>query len=79
MQDFMIEMGSYDFLEEIHSTEKHQRDATLEYGRKCIDFVLATDDILRCTIVIELMECDNIVESDHRGNLINVDMEDCFA
>ena len=58
--------------------EKQQRDAAFEHGSKCVDF-LATWGVIRCAAGTELMECDEIDDSDHRDYLIDAVIADYFS
>ena len=74
MQEFVVETGLCDVL-----AENQESDETLKHKNKCVDLVLATEGILRCTKIIELIEFYEIVELDYRGHLIEIDIEDYFA
>ena len=54
-------------------------ESTYEHGSKCIDCVLTTEGILLKTKGIELIECSEIIESDHQGCLTYVDFSNYFA
>ena len=56
-----------------------KREATYYHGSKCIDCVLATEGMLSKVKGCELTECSKIVESDHRGCLIDVDFAEKFS
>ena len=64
---------------EINGVDIEKREATYQYGSKCIDCVLATEGMLRKVKGCELTECSEIVESDHRRCLIDVDFTDYFS
>ena len=45
-----------------------KREATHEHESECTDHVLATEGRFRNAIGIEIIECIEIVESDHQGH-----------
>ena len=71
-QWFIVELGLYEVFSEIHEFDEfdeNNRNGIFEYGRKCIDHVLGSEGIMNITERIELMECNKLVNSDHRGSL----------
>ena len=74
----MNETGLHDVFAEINRVEESDREATHQHGSRYVDCVLATDGTLRNVQGCELIECSEIVESDHRGNLTDADFAECF-
>ena len=78
IKNFVNETDIFDVFAETSGLEEDEREATHQHGIKCIDCVLATDGMLRNVKGCELVECSEIVESDHRGCLTDVDFAQCF-
>ena len=72
IQHFINETGLHDVFQEINGVEPERREATHENGSKCTDYVLETEGMLRNVTGIEIIECSEIVESDHRVYLTDV-------
>ena len=47
IQNFMNETGLFDVFQEINGVDLEQRDATFEFGSKCVDYVLTAEGVLR--------------------------------
>ena len=75
----MNETGSNDVFAEINELEIENREATCQHVRKCIYYVLYIEGMLRKVTGIELVECSELVESDHRECLTTADFSECFA
>ena len=75
----MNETGLCDVFVEINGVEIENREATHQHVRKCIVYVLATEGTLRNATGIKLIESSEIVESDHRGCLTDIDLTEHFA
>ena len=75
MKNFVNETGSCDVFAETNGVEIENREATCQHGRKCIDCVIATEGTLWNVTGIEIFGCSEIVESDHRGCLTDVDFQ----
>ena len=75
----MIETGLFYVVNAINSAEKQQRIATIENGNESVDIFLSEEGVLRFAISTELMECNGIVDSNHRIYFIDADMEDYFS
>ena len=78
IQEFVVEMGLYEVFGEVHEVDKNDRDGTFEYGTKCVDYVLVSEGMLNVVEGIELIECNEIVDSDHRGYLTDLNLETYF-
>ena len=63
---------------EVNEVDEKNREATHEHGSKCIDFVLGTERVMNILYGIELIECNKIVDSDHRGYLFDFNLEEYF-
>ena len=72
-------MGLHEIFREIHEVNDNDRDGTFECGKKCVDYVLVSEGMLNVVEGIELIECNEIVDSDHRGWLTNVNLETHFG
>ena len=57
---------------------KKNRDGTFEYGKKCVDIVLASEGILETVEGIKLIEYNEIVNPDYRGYFIALHLEEYF-
>ena len=68
----MIEMGMNEIFSEVNEVDENNIDGTFECGTKCIDFVLVSEGIINIVEGIELIECNEIVDSDHRGYLTDL-------
>ena len=77
-QQFVVEMGLYEVFSEIHEVDKNNRDEALEHRMKCTCCVLVSEGTMRIVEVIKLTECNEIVDSDHRGYLIDLSLEALF-
>ena len=75
IQEFVVEMGLYEVFGEVHEVDENDRDGTFECGTKCIDYVLVSEGMLNVVEGIELIECNEIVDSDHRGYLTDLNLE----
>ena len=54
------------------------KDKTFEFGPKCIDVVLVSEEVLEIIEGIALIEWNEIVDSDYRGYLLDLDLEEYF-
>ena len=79
IKSFMNETEIYDVFTETNVVETDKKEATYQHGIKCVNHVLATDGTLRKVKECELTECSEIVESDHRGCLTDVDFAEYFS
>ena len=68
------------YFREVNEVEEKNREDAYEYecGSKCVDFVLGTEGVMNIVDGIELIECNEKVDSDHRGYLIDVNLEEFF-
>ena len=78
-KSFMNETGLYDVFAEVNGVEEDKRETTCQHGSAWIDHVLAADGMLRKAKGCELTECSELVESDHRGQLTDVDLAENFS
>ena len=72
LQNIMNETCLFDLFQEINRVKPEEREATHDHRNKCIDCVLATEDLLCNMKGIEAIEYSEIIESHHRGNLTDV-------
>ena len=75
MKIFMNETGLFDVFQEINGVEPDKRKSTHDNGRKCIDHMLSTEGTLCRITGMEIIECNEIMESDDRGFLTDVDFQ----
>ena len=75
----MNKVGLHDAFAETNGVKESKREATCQHGGRCIYHALATDGVLRNVRGCELTEWSEIVESDHRGHLTDVDFSECFV
>ena len=68
-------MVLHDVFSEIHEFDENNRDLTFEYGIKGVDSVLGSEGTIKTLEGIELTECNEMVDSDNRGILINLNLE----
>ena len=74
----MVEMGMHENFSEVHEVDENNRHVTFEYRKKCIDYILGSEGIMNIVERIELIECDEIVDSDHRVYLVDLNLETHF-
>ena len=75
MFEIFFEMRLHEVFSEAHEVKKNHRNGTFEYGVKWIEHVLGSKVILNIEEGIELIECDEIVDSDNRGCLTDLNLE----
>ena len=75
IQEFMIELGLYHVFGEVNDVEEKNREATCRNGSKCTYFALRIEGVMKIVNMIELIECNEIVDSDHRGYLTDINLE----
>ena len=75
----MNETGLFDVFQEINRVESDQREATCEHRSNYAYYVMATEGTLRNMTGTEMIECSEIIESDHRDYLTDVDFSDYYA
>ena len=78
MQRFMRENGLLEIHENLNEVDYMQRDRTHKEGSKQIDAVLATDGIRQCMKGSLIVDFNNIVISDHRGFVFDIDIKEYF-
>ena len=79
IHNFVSDVGLFNFVQEFNNAGPEKIDAAFENGSKRACFTLAIDEKLRCIAGIELSDCSEIVELDHRGHSTDVDLADYFA
>ena len=78
MQRFIRENGFYELHEEVNETDSLVRDKTYKNGTKQIDVILGTEPILQATRGSKIIDFDEIIITDHRGFLFDVDVKEYF-
>ena len=74
----MVEMEMYEIFSEVHEVDENNRDGTFEYVIKCIDYVLGSEGIMNIVEGIELIEYNEILDSNHRSYLADLNLETHF-
>ena len=78
IQDFVFEMGSHEIFSEVHEVDEINRDGAFEHGTKWTEHVLWSEGKIIIAEGIELIKCNEILDSDNRGHLIDLNLETCF-
>ena len=78
MHDFVIETVSCEVFSELNHVELSNRDGTFEHGSKCINHVLGSEGFLNVVANIKLIEHNEIMDSDHRRCLVDLNLEARF-
>jgi len=63
----------------VNEIDGNERDKTYEKGTKQIDAVLATEGLLNIIRGSKLVDYKEIINSDHRGFIVNIDINDYFS
>ena len=74
----MRENGLFKVHETLNEIEDAVKDKTYEIGSKQIDTVLETEDILRVIQESILVDFKDIVDTDHRGFIFDLDIKEYF-
>ena len=74
IQKFMRENRLYEIYQEITNNESSDRDNTYKNGRNQIDAVFGTEQIVRVTRGSKIVDFDEIIITDHRGFMFNIDI-----
>ena len=78
VQEFVVEMGLREVFREFHEVNDNDRDGTFECGTKCTDHVLVSEGMSNVVEGIELIEYNEIVDSEHHRCLTDLNLEACF-
>ena len=78
IQKFMQENGLFKIHQELTNEEETTRDRTYKNGSKQIDAVLGTEAIVRVAQGSKIVDFDEIIITDHRGFLIDLDVNEYF-
>jgi hypothetical protein len=78
VQQFYAEIGVKDVHSKINNIEMNQLDKTYKKGSRTIDSIAASSGIMNYIEGSKLVNYSEIVETDHRGYIIDVAMEEYF-
>ena len=78
MQKFHDEIGVKETHVHVNKLRLEQLDKTYKNGSKPIDSIAATSGIMEHVEGCEVMNHDDIVETDHRACMIDINVEDYF-
>ena len=62
----------------INDTEDSERDRTYKKGRNQINAIFATETVLQYVSSSKIIDFDEIIPTDNRGFLININFEEYF-
>ena len=79
MQRFMRENGLFDIHKVLNGDTADGKDKTFKSGSKQIDAVLATEEVLESLQDSLILDFKDIVDSDHRGFLFDLDVCQYFS
>ena len=75
IKEFMVGMEFDKVFSDVNEVDENNIDGTFECGTKWVDYFLGSEGKLIIAEVIELMEYNEIMNSDHRTYLINLNLE----
>jgi len=78
MQQFIRENSFYELHQELNKVEENKRDNTYKNGQKQIDVILGTEPILQATRGSKIIDFNEVIITDHRGFIFNVDINEYF-
>jgi hypothetical protein len=78
LQEFMVENSLYEIHREVNDFKSSARDKTYNKGSNQIDAVLASEEVLNQVRGSRLVDFNEVVISDYRGFLIDIDFEQYF-
>ena len=79
VQEFMVEMGLQEVFREIHEVNEDDRDGTFEYGKNVQITFQFSEGLLNVVEGTELIECNEVVDSDYLRCLTDVNFETHFG
>ena len=79
MKVFMRENGLFDIHSTMNPNNDRDRDNTYKIGSKQIDAVMSIPDLLDSIQGSKLVDFNKVVNSDHRGFIIDVDFNEYFS
>ena len=74
----MRENGLYELHQELTDCPRNERDNTCKNSRNQINAVFGMEEVNRATIGSKLVDFDEIIITDHRGFLIDIDFKAYF-
>jgi len=78
IQRFLCENGLYEVHREVNECEEQVRDKTYQSGSNQLDAVFVTRKVLRSIKGSKLVDFNDIILSDHRGFIFDMDFEEYF-
>jgi hypothetical protein len=72
---FIKENGLVNVHKHVNNIDGNELDNTYKYGMKCIDAVFCTYGLIEFISGSQMVECDEIIMNDHRGYLIDIEIE----
>ena len=78
IQNFLVENGLIDTYQYVNNIAKGQYDKIYSRGSKYIDIVTITHRLMSYVRGCKLIETDEIIPSDHRGYLIDVNIKNVY-
>ena len=78
IEQFMISNGLFEIHNLLNGNNHSKRDNTYIIESKCIDFVAATSRLINDIEGCKLINYNQIIESNHRGYLIDLNLEQYF-
>jgi len=78
IENFLINNSLFEMHNLLNGNEIIKRDNTCIISSKCIDFAVITSRVINFIEGCELINYNQIIESDHRGYLIDINLEQYF-
>ena len=75
ISNFMLSNELINIHKQINMVETGELDKTFKYGSKCIDVALCTYGLIDYIEGCQLTECDEILMNDHRGYVLDINVE----
>ena len=70
MQQFYSNVGMCNIYKEVNRIEDSELPYTHCRGKKHIDHIMGTDEVVNSAVVVKIIEENDIIESDHKGFII---------
>ena len=75
---FYVDIGVCDIHGKINNIPLEQLDKTYKQGSKPIDYIAATAGVLDYIEECQLLDYNDIIETDHRGYMIDIALDEYF-
>jgi len=79
IKQFLINNGLFEVYDLLNSSKNIKWDNTYIKGLKCIEFMAATSSLINFIEKGEIINYNQIIYSDHRGYLIDINLEQYFS